>query len=118
VTASQAVNGDQAKFVYDIPRGGASFALRLAPQLLCVEALAQATAAFNAQQGSGEAEGGVLAALESVRFHLPLPRPGDQLRLMITRTKEFGPLVRFDGEAWVRHRLVAQAELVVRRVIE
>lgn len=114
VTCAQAVQADQGLFTYSVPRGGDSFALRLFPQLLCVEAMAQAAAAFHGMNSVGGAESGTLASVDKVKF-VGAARPGDALVIKVFRKKVFGDLVMFDGEVWVHHRMVAQAELVVRR---
>lgn len=115
VESAEAVYPDQGLFTYPVPKGGDSFALRMFPQLLCVEAMAQAAAAFHAlNAGEGEPEQGVLASVDKVRF-LGAPRSGDTLVIKVFRKKAFGDLVMLDGEVWVHHRMVAQAELVVRR---
>jgi 3-hydroxymyristoyl/3-hydroxydecanoyl-(acyl carrier protein) dehydratase len=116
VSRLEELQGERARFAFDLPRLGETFGLRLSPELLCVEAMAQAAAAFHGLSGGdGEPEPGVLASVDKVRFHHPLPRPGDTLRLLVTRKKVFGPLVMLDGEVWLRHRMVAQAALVVKR---
>ena len=108
---------DAGLFLWELPRHGETFGLRMFPQLLCVEAMAQAAAAFNGLSGSRTAErpeGGTLASLDRVRFN-GAPRPGDPLTVKVRVRKRFGDLVMLDGEVWVHHRMVAQAELVVRR---
>ena len=115
VTAAQTVHADQALFTHPIPRGGDTFALRMFPQLLCVEAMAQAAAAFHGLNADGEPEAGTLASVDKARF-VGVARPGDTLIIKVFRRKVFGDLVQFDGEVWVHHRMVAQAELVVRRI--
>ena len=116
MTRAEAVHADQALFAYEFPKGGDTFALRMFPQLLCVEAMAQAAAAFHGLNSTGEgAESGVLASVDRVKF-VGAPRPGDSLVIKVFRRKVFGDLVMFEGEVWVHHRMVAQAELVVRRM--
>lgn len=111
------LRSDAGAFSWRIPRTG-SFGLRMSPQLLCVEAMAQAAAAFHGLSGpdGGRPEGGTLASVDRVRFHGE-PRPGDELKIKIGIKKRFGDLVMLDGEVWIHHRLVAQAELVVRREV-
>jgi predicted hotdog family 3-hydroxylacyl-ACP dehydratase len=114
VARAESVTADQGLFTYPFPKTGESFALRMFPQLLCVEAMAQAAAAFHGAHAGGGPEAGTLASVDRVRF-LGAPRPGDTLVIKVQRTKVFGDLVMFDGEVWVHHRMVAQAEIVVRR---
>lgn len=106
------------RFSWRFPDSGDGFALKLAPQLVCVEAMAQAAAAlFGSQAGGGtDGEGGVLASVDRVRFS-GAPQPGDPLTVMVSVRKRFGDLALIDGEVRVHHRLVAQAELAVRREV-
>ena len=105
------------RFSWTLPRSGDSFALRMAPQLVCVEAMAQAAAAWfglvSAASGAPP-EAGTLASVDKVRF-VGVPRPGDPLTIQVAIRKRFGDLVMLSGEVWIHHRMVAQAELVVRR---
>jgi hypothetical protein len=114
VTSADAVYADKALFRHPFPKGGDSFALRIFPQLLCVESMAQAAAAFHGLSMSGGEEQGTLASVDKVRF-FGAPRPGDTLVIKVFKKKAFGDLVMFDGEVWVHHRMVAKGELVVRR---
>ena len=108
------VGAEAALFSYDFPRQGDSFSLRLFPELLRVEAMAQAAAAFHGMAQSGEPEEGLLASVDKVRFS-GQARPGDRLTIKIRRKKVFGELVMLDGEVWVHHRMITQGEIVVRR---
>ena len=102
-------------FSYEFPRQGDSFSLRMFPELLSVEAMAQAAAAFHGLgQEAGASEHGLLASVDRVRFS-GQARPGDRLTIKIRRKKVFGELVLLDGEVWVHHRMIAQGEIVVRR---
>ena len=110
---------DSGQFSWELPRSGSCFSLRMSPQLVCVEAMAQAAAAwFGATSaGSGGApEAGTLASIDKVRF-VGSPRPGDPLTIRVAIRKRFGDLVMLAGEVWIHHRMVAQAELVVRREV-
>ncbi len=115
VSEAHEVGAEAALFSYDFPRQGDSFSLRMFPELLSVEAMAQAAAAFHGlgQEGT-EVEHGLLASVDRVRFS-GQARPGDRLTVKIRRKKVFGELVMLDGEVWVHHRLIAQGEVVVRR---
>ncbi|HCP46818.1 MAG TPA: hypothetical protein DIU15_12300 [Deltaproteobacteria bacterium] len=115
VTRQEVGTETEGLFRYDFPRSGDTFALRMFPELLTVEAMAQSAAAFHGlSQEAGEVEQGVLASVDRVRFH-GRPRPGDPLTVKIRKKKAFGALVLLDGEVWVHHRMVAQGEFVVRR---
>jgi predicted hotdog family 3-hydroxylacyl-ACP dehydratase len=115
VGQADAVYDDAAQFRWTLPRGGDTYGLRIHPQLLCAEALAQAAAAFHGLTAAGgEPEVGTLASLDSFTF-TGHPNPGDTLVLKIRKTKAMGPLVLFDGEVWVHHRMVAQGKVTVKR---
>jgi len=116
VGRAEEVRPDAGLFTWTLPRQGETFGLRMFPQLVCLEAMAQAAAALNgltADRTSDRPEGGALAAFDKVRFH-GAPRPGDTLTIKVAINRRFGALVMLDGEVWVHHRMVAQAELVVR----
>ncbi len=115
VGAAEAIYPDSGLFTWPFPRGGETFGLQMFPQLLCVEAMAQAAAAFHGLSAEGdEPEQGTLASVDRVRFN-GMPNPGDTLVIKIKRKKTFGDLVMLDGEVWVHHRMVATGEIVVRR---
>lgn len=115
MTRQEAGTESEALFRYEFPRDGDTFALRMFPELLTVEAMAQSAAAFHGlNERPGEVEQGMLASVDRVRFH-GRPRPGDPLTIKIRKKKAFGALVLLDGEVWVHHRMVAQGEFVVRR---
>ena len=115
VGRAEDVRDDAGLFTWDLPRHGETFGLRMFPQLVCVEAIAQAAAALHALTADDdERETGTLASVDKARFH-GAPRPGDALTIKVAVKKRFGPLVMLDGEVWVHHRMVAQAEVVVRR---
>lgn len=114
VGEAQAIYPDSGLFTWLLPRGGETFGLQMFPQLLCVEAMAQAAAAFHGLSSTGEPEQGTLASVDRVRFN-GMPNPGDTLVIKIKRKKTFGELVMLDGEVWVHHRMVAMGEVVVRR---
>ena len=119
VTVAQDLQPDAGLFTWQLPRHGETFGLRMFPQLVCVEAMAQAAAAFNGlstRRDAGSPEGGTLASVDRVRFS-GAPRPGDPLTIKISVKKRFGDLVMLEGEVWVHHRMVASGELVVRREV-
>ena len=111
------VDSEGGVFRWDFPRTGDSFALRMCPSLLMVEAMAQAAAAWHGlfcASAGGEVEHGTLASIDGARFS-GRPHPGDCMITKVRQKKVFGALVMLDGEVWVHHRLLAQAKLVVRR---
>jgi len=113
----ESLREETGRFSWTLPRAGATWGLRMAPQLLCVEAMAQAAAALNGLLAAGQGgppEAGTLAKVDKVRFAGEV-RPGDPLTIKVAIRRRFGDLVLLDGEVWVHHRMVAQAELVVRR---
>lgn len=114
VDAALSVEELGGRFRFELPRAGESFALRMCPALLMVEAMAQAAACWFGAQGEGGAEQGTLASVDKARFS-GRPRPGDPLTILVKLKKTFGALVLLDGEVWVHHRMLAQAEIVVRR---
>ena len=115
LTEAHQVTSEAALFSYEIPRQGDTFALRMFPELLSVEAMAQAAAAFHGLNTAGtEPEDGLLASVDRVRFN-GQARAGDRLTIKIRRKKIFGDLVLLDGEVWVHHRMITQGEIVVRR---
>ena len=115
LTRLEESGSEAALFSYEFPRQGDSFSLRMFPELLTVEAMAQAAAAFHGlRDGSDQPEQGLLASVDRVRFS-GQARPGDRLTIKIRRKKVFGELVMLDGEVWVHHRMISQAEIVVRR---
>ena len=107
---------DGAVFRYRVPAEGDSFALRMFPALLLVEALAQAAAAWHGLTAAadGGVEQGVLASVDKVRVH-GRPRPGQALRLRVRQRKVFGAMVLLDGQVKSEEGVMLQAEIVVRR---
>lgn len=115
VDAALQCDDDGGRFSFEMPRVGDSFALRMSPTLVAIEAMAQAAAAwFGLRATDGRGEAGTLASVDKARFS-GRARPGDPMTVLVRLKKRFGALVLLDGEVWVHHRLVAQAELVVRR---
>lgn len=94
---------NEAMFSFDLPRHGSTWALRIFPQLVCVESLVQAARRFLQAPGAS-------FELEAVRF-TGAPRPGDTLVLKLRRADPDGQSRQLSGEVWVHHRMVAQAQL-------
>jgi 3-hydroxyacyl-[acyl-carrier-protein] dehydratase len=81
------------------------------PGVLIVEALAQ-TAACMVAVTLGDATKGKLVfftTIEKARFRTPV-RPGDMMRLHVTKTAAKGPLWKFSGVTSVDGKTVAEAE--------
>lgn len=78
------------------------------PELLLLEALAQAAACFNGEQLGRHR--GLLVGVSDCSF-AGRPRVGDTIVLWARRTAHLGALVRFRGEARVAERLLASAQL-------
>jgi 3-hydroxyacyl-[acyl-carrier-protein] dehydratase len=82
------------------------------PGVLIVEAMAQAGgilafSLIDAPQRSAV----YFMGMDRVRFRKPV-RPGDQLILKVTLTKQRGAVFKMNGEAFVDDQLVAEAELM------
>ena len=104
---------DAGLYSYEFPRQGDSFSLRMFPELLTVEAMTQAAVAFHGSVNEGC--GGrypLLASLDRVRFS-GQARPGDRLTIKIRYKEVSAELVTLDGEVWVHHRMISQAEIVL-----
>jgi 3-hydroxymyristoyl/3-hydroxydecanoyl-(acyl carrier protein) dehydratase len=78
------------------------------PELLLIEALAQAAACLNAGQLGRHR--GLLVAATQFEFH-GRARAGETVRLCATKEAALGALLRFSGEAFVGERLLARGKL-------
>jgi 3-hydroxyacyl-[acyl-carrier-protein] dehydratase len=116
VSEVQHLDSTGGRFSWSIPRDGETFALRMFPQLLCVEAMAQAAAAFSGLQGGSESggESGTLASVDKLRFAGRVV-PGEVLTTEVCVRKRFGALVLLFATVKVGDRTVAEGELVVKR---
>lgn len=85
------------------------------PGVLIIEAMAQAAAAFavmsRGRVGAGDSV--YFMAIKDARFRRPV-RPGDSLRLEVTRTHEKMGIWRFVGKAFVEGQLAAEAGFTAR----
>ena len=81
------------------------------PGVLIVEAMAQTGALLMSKTLDVAVEGKVIMfmSIDGVRFRKPV-RPGDQLRLHVTVTKQRGDIFKFRGEAYVDGKLASEAE--------
>ena len=86
------------------------------PAALAVEALAQAAivALAPAKDGDGHPEGtgGLLAGIDSVRFHAPLAA-GDRLEARASLLGRLGPLVKVHAELLRSGELVVEGDLLL-----
>ena len=81
------------------------------PGVLIVEALAQVACILALKTLKKEGHGSVFfTGIDEAKFRQPV-RPGDQLRLELTKTKQRGTLFRFQGSAYVDDKLAAECTL-------
>lgn len=81
------------------------------PGVLIVEAMAQAAAAFTSYTENLDAEGKIVLfmGIDRARFRKPVT-PGDQLRIRVSTAQRRPPVWRFEGEAEVDGKRVAEAQ--------
>ncbi len=110
------INQEWGRFRWRFPGGDShNFASRMFPELALIEALTQATAAWNAVAMPREApEEGFLAAAERFVFQHS-PRIGDDIELRVFRRKVFGGLALFRVEAHLGRELLCSGEVTVFR---
>ena len=83
----------------------------LMPGVLIIEALAQVACILALKTLKKEGHGSVFfTGIDRAKFRQPV-RPGDQLRLELTKVKERGTLFRFQGNAYVKDKLAAECTL-------
>jgi hypothetical protein len=93
----------EAMFRFDLPRLGDTWALRIFPQLVCMESVLQCAQRFwSCRAGSVE--------VDRLRF-TGSPRPGDSLLVKLRRVESGGSSATLSVEVWVHHRMVAQGQL-------
>ncbi|HEY1224253.1 MAG TPA: 3-hydroxyacyl-ACP dehydratase FabZ [Brevundimonas sp.] len=87
------------------------------PGVLIVEALAQTGALLMSKTMDVTVEGKVIMfmSIDGVRFRKPV-RPGDQLKLHVTVTKQRGDIFKFRGEAYVDGKMASEAEFAAMMV--
>ncbi|MFZ5617741.1 MAG: 3-hydroxyacyl-ACP dehydratase FabZ [Pseudomonadota bacterium] len=80
------------------------------PGVLMIEAMAQAAAAFTSYTENLDAEGKIVLfmGVDKARFRKPVI-PGDQLLIKVRTAHRRPPVWRFEGEATVAGKLVAEA---------
>lgn len=81
------------------------------PGVLIVEAMAQTGALLMSKTLNVEVEGKVIMfmSIDGVRFRKPA-RPGDQLKMRVTVTKQRGDVFKFRGETFIDDKLAAEAD--------
>ena len=81
------------------------------PGVLIIEALAQVGCILALKILKKEGHGSVFfTGIDNAKFRQPV-RPGDQLKLELIKIKERGTLFRFQGNAYVMDKLVAECTL-------
>ena len=81
------------------------------PGVLIIEAHAQVACILALKTLKKEGHGSVyFTGIDRAKFRQPV-RPGDQLRLELTKIKERGTLFRFQGNAYVADKLAAECTL-------
>mgnify|MGYP001166334880 FL=1 len=81
------------------------------PGVLIIEAMAQVACILAAKIIKKEGHGPVFfTGIDGAKFRQPV-RPGDQLRLELTKIKQRGSLFRFQGSAFVEDKLAAECTL-------
>lgn len=80
------------------------------PGVLIIEAMAQAAAAYTSYTENLDVEGKIVLfmGVDKARFRKPVT-PGDQLRILVKTVQRRPPVWRFEGEAYVDEKLVAEA---------
>ncbi len=80
------------------------------PGVLIIEAMAQAAAAYTSYTENLDAEGKIVLfmGVDKARFRKPVI-PGDQLMIKVSTVQRRAPVWRFEGEATVNGKLVAEA---------
>ncbi len=81
------------------------------PGVLLIEAMAQTAAVLVVASLGEETEGKLVyfISVDNGRFRKPVI-PGDQVRLVVTKTQRRGAVWKFHGDAWVEDILVAEAD--------
>ena len=81
------------------------------PGVLIVEAMAQTGALLMSKTLDVSVEGKVIMfmSIDGVRFRKPA-RPGDQLRMQVTVTKQRGDVFKFRGETFIDGKLASEAD--------
>ena len=104
-TGIKAVSGNEPYFAGHFPD------FPVMPGVLIVESLAQTAAVMVAATMPDQAQGKLVffTTIEKARFRQPV-RPGDVIKLHVTKNTSKGPLWKFTGKATVEGKLVAEAD--------
>jgi len=94
---------EEAMFRFDLPRHGDTWALRIFPQLVCMESVLQCAERY-LDRFPGD------LTVDRLRF-TGSPRPGDTLLVKLRRGNSIESGVSLGVEVWVHHRMVAQGRL-------
>ncbi|MEQ1931130.1 MAG: 3-hydroxyacyl-ACP dehydratase FabZ [Parvularculaceae bacterium] len=80
------------------------------PGVLIIEAMAQAAAAYTSYTENLDTDGKIVLfmGVDKARFRKPVV-PGDRLRIVVKTAQRRPPVWRFEGEAFVDDKLVADA---------
>lgn len=80
------------------------------PGVLIIEAMAQAAAAYTSYTENLDVEGKIVLfmGVDKARFRKPVT-PGDLMRIVVKTAQRRPPVWRFEGEAYVDGKLVADA---------
>lgn len=89
------------------------------PGVLILEAMAQTAGVLAIDFLGDDAKGKVVyfMGIDGAKFRKPVV-PGDQLRMKLTKTRQKGPVWKFDAEATVDGVLVAEASLMAMLAAE
>ncbi len=103
-TGVKNVTINEAHFMGHFPRDP------IMPGVLIVEAMAQTAAVLVAHTLGPEAEGKLVyfMSVENAKFRRPVV-PGDQLRIIVKKQRSRGSIWKFDGDARVDGKAVADA---------
>ena len=82
------------------------------PGVLVIEAMAQTAAALVVHTLGSDAEGKLVyfMTIDSARFRKPVV-PGDRLNIRVSKKQQRGPVWKFDCEAKVGEKVVAEATI-------
>lgn len=108
---------ESAHCQFRMPEAGDCFSLRMLPEALLVEALAQTTAILMLAPREGDdgerPKGGVLGAVDGFRFE-GRPEPGETIDLRARLRKQLGPVAMFQVEARRGQQFLCRGTLTIR----
>jgi 3-hydroxyacyl-[acyl-carrier-protein] dehydratase len=113
------VPGERGTFIIQWSSGGDYQSVQAPPsfsQALILEAMAEAAGLIllveERRKGWQGSPRGYLLRLDRVSFD-SWPRPGEEIRLSLTKKKRLGNMVLFSGEAYYENRLLGRADLTL-----